>query len=1033
MDVEQIAVETTAVAVLADGGSTSAVANKRGHLLEDFVARLLHIQGFGEPRTENLNVTAEGIEIDVVAQHRVTGQRLMAECKAYGSNIRVPQFEPFVGKYLIARADDEHLAGIFVGLPRLTPEADEQARKVEAKFAGFRRLSSFEVCKLLVDADLLPPIEAGPSLQSDLTVVISEHGLALAAHELDQKTRRAIRMAVWGRGGVPDPVLDLVERTLARGLLVTAVGEDIPGSVALATSVPTIVSVQGSSSDFEYQLPAAPRFFVGRKSVTSSLADLLTARARGGVLVVNAKSGWGKSSLALRLAHTVHTAGGVALVVDSRTAESPAFVAAALETLVREGDRRKILRLPRDSAFSSLESIVGSLQRGTWPKGQRPLLILFDQFENVFRDEALTRQFRDLALLVADIAAPVTVGFSWKTDLVGWTEDHPYRLRDEIRGAADVAVLDPLGPREVETLLRRLEKAVGGKLHRELRQRLRELSQGLPWLLKKLASHIISEVDRGATQEELVRESLNVQSLFERDLAELSPAEQQGLQTIARSAPALVSELEDVVATPILQSLLNRRLVVQVGERIDTYWDTFRDFLLTGRVAIEESFIVRHAPSSGVAKLLRATIAAGGSLSVQAAASRLGTSPNVIWNWTRELRQLGLVSAEPNRVVVDEEIIASGDRELEVRARVAATLRRHKVVSVVNRLLGEDAGPVPLTRVAAELAGAFPAVEANAESWLTYARAFSQWLAYAGIVTVSREGISRPTDGGGPPFRLLSGTVPVRVRSAFPQGPAGPAEQLLHHLADPSAPRPEDRRLRAALRDLSLLGAVELDERERVRLARGDLLTDGEIEPNVLRRLVEDLPGCRQALELLEISSAASPKDVGEVLRAAYGADWADPTTHSIGKYFRSWARSCGIQTKTRAARTKGTHPGEPTLFLDISTIEAALRTSSDAELAEELVAMLGARLTAYAVGVQDPRTVSYWARGLRAPSSSLRERLRALFNVVRLLQTSETEQAVRAWLLEAQPDLAGRAPIELLREGDFKSVLVGARTFVES
>jgi hypothetical protein len=72
--------------------------------------------------------------------------------------------------------------------------------------------------------------------------------------------------------------------------------------------IPVIVTVAGSHSDFdEYQLPASPKYFVGRKRLVEALGHALDARA--GVLVLNAKSGWGKSSAALRL-KALTTAGG---------------------------------------------------------------------------------------------------------------------------------------------------------------------------------------------------------------------------------------------------------------------------------------------------------------------------------------------------------------------------------------------------------------------------------------------------------------------------------------------------------------------------------------------------------------------------------------------------------------------------------------------------------------------------------------------------------------------------------------------------
>jgi hypothetical protein len=901
--VQQIAIETTAVVVLAEGDSVAETSNKRGHLFEVFVAQLLSTQGYEEPRLDNLNVTSEGIELDVQARHRVTGQRLIAECKAYSSNLRAPMLTSFLGKFVLELVDDPHLNGLFVGLPRLTPGAREKADEAQRKFPGFRYLGSVEVSDLLEKAHLLPSWDAGPKLKSDPTVVITEHGLAMAACELDPESRRATRWIVWMRSGtVPTPIVSLVEKHLAKGLPVARVDEATQTVPLKVPSPINVVEVQGSSSDFEYQLPAAPAFFVGRKSVVEQLFATVTSRTRAGSVVINAKSGWGKSSLMLRLQQAVERAAGVALVVDARTAQSPDFVTAALDQILRRGEEHGLFELPDDAAMTSPRSLLETLRKATWSPNAGPMLLAFDQFENVFNDPGLTREFRDLAFLLRDVPAPLTVTFSWKTDLVGWTESHPYRFRDEIRDVSEVVVLDPFGPREVETLLRRLEKSLNAKLNRDLRSRLREYSQGLPWLFKKLAGHVLTEAGKGVTQDELARQALNVQALFESDLARLSPAETAALRSIASVAPVAVVELEEsLVTSAVLASLLHQRLVVQVGDRIDTYWDTFRDFLNTGRVAIEDSYVVRYAPL-GAGRLLRVVVEAAGSISVADAAKALDTSVTVIFNYARELRLFGVLVAEANQVSIEPDLMASDDREEAVRARVAQALRRHKMYKLASDMLAR-ADRAALADFASALPAEFPTVEAKEDSWFTYARSICQWMDYAGLVRLDRDGISRASEDAPAKkeAKLLSGAVPVRVRSAFPGSSAGPAMQILRHLADPATvSRPAANGFRASVRDLSLLGVIELDARDRIALADDQLLLHGEIDRTRLRVIVESQPGMREAFETLVQDSAATPRDLGSAHRERMGADWADQTTASIGKFIRSWARECGIETSLR-------------------------------------------------------------------------------------------------------------------------------------
>lgn len=76
-------------------------------------------------------------------------------------------------------------------------------------------------------------------------------------------------------------------------------------------------------------------------------------------------------------------------------------------------------------------------------------------------------------------------------------------------------------------------------------------------------------------------------SLFEADLAGLSPIETEALKYIARFAPISATEVTEKYVASVVQSLLDKRLVVAVGDKLDTYWDIFRDFLNTDGFAFD--------------------------------------------------------------------------------------------------------------------------------------------------------------------------------------------------------------------------------------------------------------------------------------------------------------------------------------------------------------------------------------------------------------------------------------------------------------
>ncbi len=898
----------TQVLVLADGKNQSAVNNNRGHLFERFAARLLERMGYVEPSVENLNVTADGIELDVVVRHRLNGRLALAECKAYSSEIRAREFASFYGTLNgQRRLREEDIDGFFFALPRLNRSGSEQARKIENKDPGLRYLDVQDVVSAALEIGLIsaPPDDLADCQLSDEAIVISEYGVFSAAKIVDPATGKAVEVVLWSRTKiVPDSVIRLVVQSdYAGGLpVLKAERESNPTRLSLHSGAEEefILEVTGSRSDFEYQLPASPQYFVGRRRLVTEVEQVIDDAPS--VLVLNAQSGWGKSSLALKMKQTISRQGGYAAVFDTRTASHITYVASALRDAATKADRAKFFKLPDSALWTSLNSALDTIDRAQWRPDAGPLMIFFDQFENVFRDESLTREFRNLAFKVRDIGRPIVIGFAWKTDLVAWAENYPFRLRDEIRDQAHRVSLPPMGPDEVNVLLSRLQKNLGQKLAYDLRERLREYSQGLPWLFKKLAGHVLQEVRAGVTQSELVSGALNIQNLFESDLAELHLDEREGLVHIARYAPVPASEVQDRVPASVINSLLHRRLIVQVGERLDTYWDTFRDFLVNGRVPIEDSYILRQHPSS-VGRMIRELLQMEGDATVSSLSERLSNSEKVIYNLARDLRGFGILAHEPNRVRLVDDIRFARDRENALRERVSISLRRHRAFSMLNSLIERAGGETTLADFAEILPGAFPAVAAAPKSWRNYARAFTLWFDSSGLVYFDGQKIQSASHRNSSEVSLFSESAPSshhRTTGAFPDHAPGPAMKLLITLAgNPSyivATKAEKR----ALATLRRIKAVQhFIDGSALVITPGLVESDGRVAAPKLRQLVEQIPGAERALRMLEDSDPhASYSAVGQVLRDAQGTSWSPSTTELVGKHFRSWAKYCGVAVR---------------------------------------------------------------------------------------------------------------------------------------
>jgi hypothetical protein len=874
-------------------------------LFEAFVARLLELYGYDRPTAPNLNVTSDGIELDVVTQHALTGQPAIAECKAFSTNLPASALDQFYGKLSVARLTTPDTLGIFAALPGLTQPGNERARAIQTSDRRFLVLTADTVVSKLREKAVLgdPPRDA-TVLLSDLAVIISEHGVFSAVKQLDANTRLPQEVRVWGIDDpVPAPVLDLVSSSdFAAGLPVRRLIDPLATPAPVGVEEPYVVEVIGGRGDFDYQLPTTSKFFVGRRTLVARLEDLLApATPQGQVVVVNAQSGWGKSSLALRFKARAEINGGLALVLDARTAAGPDFVRVALREAALRAQKAGILTLRSDASFAGLSSALETIAAATWANPLRPLVLFFDQFEVVFQDARLAREFRDLALGISELQAPVLIGFAWKTDLLGWTESYPYRLRDEIRGRAIVHGIPPLGPPEVTTLLGRLERELGLRLLPPLKRRLREYSQGLPWLFKKLANHLLTELRDGKSQEALLSERLNVTGLFESDLAQLGPHEQAALRALARQAPVGISDALELADASVVQTLVDQRLVVQVGGRLDIYWDIFRDYLNTGRVPVEETYILRVTPTQ-VARLLTHTIAAGGATSVSEAAQSLNTSEGVIFNAARDLRQLGVFTSSPGQLRVTDEILASADREEAVREQVGRALRGHKAYSLLVGELEACGGEITLARYAEVVPQAFPAVKARPKTWTIYARAFVTWFSHGGLL--SHVGQRIRLGGSSRRVEKLLGRrrVNLRRRHTFPQSPPAPAIDVARVLAGGRSQMTlTHSAITKAISDLISLGIAEQDEERNISLTTDELFrSDGSLDRTFVLGLLGNVQGGRDALQLLDHQPNASSRSIGRVLGDAQGATWSDSTAALSGKFFRGWARVARAQPARR-------------------------------------------------------------------------------------------------------------------------------------
>lgn len=924
------------IRILTPGKNTAAQAQARGKLFEALMAEVLRHFGFSIDKITSTNYS--GMEIDIEGRANATGIHLYAECKFYETEVDCPKLQAFVGKYTTRWRRDDRCQGLFIAVPGVNSHAkgfyrdnfegaqDMTVKLIEEEAVLKSIFDSRVVCSPDIPAERLSP-ETGKA--GDWSLVYTERGFFFVFNVIPPGSAIPKALSIFDATGswiTDDDTIDYIRR-LDPGLISLEVvpGPRAPRShIILQADPEEIVEVRGSSSCFEYQFPSAPEFFVGRKDVLRDIELLVEEVLKGqtsarGVLF-EGNSGIGKSSVVLSVVSRLTASGHFALSIDCRSASSPQFVLRAVSHILSNQalrlaasdgqEQTKVLGL--DSAAQVLVQLGECLRRQN-----RLLFVFFDQFENLFFLPEVLRPIRDVFLRVCDAQTNVLLGFSWKTDLFGLTSEFPYQMRDAISSASRRIPLQPFSEPETSDMLDKLALELRSKLRKDLTFFLSEFSQGYPWLLKKLCAHVKQQREEGVPQAEIAGGLLNVGDLFEDDLHGLSPEQEEALRRIGKAAPISIADLSEEIRPDVLQSLVNARLVIRVGTKIDLYWDIFKDYLNSGRIPIQENYILRMQVGS-VLKAARLVNEMGSEVDAGEFQKRAALTEKSFYNIIKELRILGVAKVDRGRV----HLLLSPTRdaaafESALRGHIKDRLRRNRLMwALIQRMDNEE--ELGVDDIARTLEQACPYVRAGTKTWRTYARVFADWMDFAdfAVFDPTTATLQRYRPGAEVRERRLAAR---RRRSSISSMPAiqfTPVLEVCGRVA--AAWRTGDRVDVSGLRPSTITKALATLEdlgfivRKRGSIGVTDRMAKFADNPAGQRKLLADaallMPAFACFVELLheQLPGSVSLLHLGRELSARLGLAWKDGTTQTIAKILLDWARHTGLAPDRFAEARKG-------------------------------------------------------------------------------------------------------------------------------
>ena len=664
--------------ILEDGSSNKA----KGNCFESLIRNLLTLHQY-DIRS---NINFSGMEIDLVAEHKHNKESLYVECKAK-EKVSSDELSKFAFNVDFKEVDK----GYFFRTQELESQAGALLSEMKQK-SKYKHLTFFEpddIIRMLSDGKMLfEPVSKLTNFTISKRILavtyFGDYLIYLINESNALPTKYIIANGQQNDKSVDSEYIDrltskISELTNLTFIPITSTDKPVAIQNKNDLAIETISEVQESENWYDY-LPASANknHFVGRDEIRTKILSYFKEIRSGDspkrIFYLNGKSGWGKSSLVLEIkdrCQNKHYKNKLyAIAIDTRSAISDNFVALSFKKLIGAAIDDGFLErniFSKDITFTSSNDLLSSESVKSLIENlkikDKFLVLIFDQFEDVFRKKDFFKTFYKFLTDVTDLKPNIIIGFSWKSDFFIQSDDPSYHIWQQAKEQAREFTISEFGEKEIDGIIKQLEGSVG-QLDKGIKERIKESSQGLPWLTKKLCIHIYDQINSGLAKENLIESNLNILDLFRKDEERLSASELKGLKIIAKKAfdGSFFDETEvgDVIQTDTISSLLHKRLIIRSGANYNIYWDIYRDYLVTGKIPIiGESYLLRQGVNLCLEVFLLFEADKVESMDTLLVKHPKGISAETLINILIELRNFGFVQKNDDNYVVSSGIEVS--------------------------------------------------------------------------------------------------------------------------------------------------------------------------------------------------------------------------------------------------------------------------------------------------------------------------------------------------------------------------------------
>jgi hypothetical protein len=630
--------------------------DKKGLFFEKLVSEIFCTQRY--EIIERVNFT--GSEIDIICKHKDKDEEIFVECKARDT-LSANDLKKFIfdvqfrntnfGYFLYTNTFQHQAAGLIEELKKnenykniyfwnakkcyeLLAEA-----KIITPFSG-SKIKDFTATKMILFYSFFGNYQI--VILSDSTIPNYYTILNCSGNQLSNKNN-----------------INKIKKYIGEISTLTYISPEFPkGSLQENIKIDIIAETQESDFWYDYK-PASLTHFVGRKKILESIFNFLNSiyaqESNKRIFYIQGKSGWGKSSIVNYIRgkskKNPNKNKFFCLSFDTRSAETEQFISGAFQRAIEMSIKKKFItyknyNIQFTSNYDLLKNDTIIKYTNELAKKNKFLIIIFDQFEDVFRKEGLAKAFYKFLFDVHDLNSNVILGFSWKSEITIPIDHEAYYLWQQSKDYVYQFELPEFIYNESLSIIKQLEREIKKPLAVDFQRKIIDNSQGFPWLVKKLCIHILNKIKSGVKLNDLFEKNINIEQIFEDDISNLSKKEIKLIKYIAKRAfnnnPLDVIELDDKVNEKNITELIHKRILIKSGSKYNIYWDVFRDYLVTNKVPIiGETYLIRQNVHPVVDIFL--TMKYKKKYSVKNIQKINDVSEGTALNLLRELINLGLV------------------------------------------------------------------------------------------------------------------------------------------------------------------------------------------------------------------------------------------------------------------------------------------------------------------------------------------------------------------------------------------------------